>query len=109
MMEWSPPYSWLEPKRPKEQQIQLALKTVQEQLPGSLAGVVPVCALPGKVFGIEEGLLPAVAGKLGEARTVGLLRCLQAEADTGKIQKVFQQLLTTGKEAARMIWESTTK
>ncbi|HLW65176.1 MAG TPA: GTPase [Gemmataceae bacterium] len=109
MMEWSPPYDWLNPKRPKEQQIQLALKTAQEQLPGMIAGVVPVCTALGKTFGIQEALLPAVAGKLGEARTVGLLRCLQAEADEGKIQKVFQQLLAAGKEAARAAWEHATK
>jgi predicted GTPase len=108
MMEWSPPYDWISPKRPKEQQIHLALKTVEEQLPGKLSGVVPVCSLPGKVFGINEALLPAVAGKLGEARTVGLLRCLQAETDAGKIQKIFQQLLAAGKEAARMVWENAT-
>ena len=109
MMEWSPPYDWLNPIRPKEQQIQLALKTAQEQLPGMLSGVVPVCALPDKSFGINEGLLPAIAGKLGEARTVGLLRCLQAEADEGKIQRVFQQLLAVGKEAARVAWEHAAK
>ena len=66
-----------------------------------IAGVVPVCSAPDKTFGIQEALLPAVAGKLGEARTVGLLRCLQAEADEGRIQKIFQQLLAAGKEAAR--------
>ncbi|HEV3146526.1 MAG TPA: GTPase [Gemmataceae bacterium] len=109
MMEWSPPYDWLNPTRPKEQQIQLALKTAQEQLPGMLAGVVPVCSVPGKAFGLDEGLLPAVAGKLGEARTVGLLRCLRTEADEAKIQRIFQQLLAAGKEAARIAWEHATK
>jgi predicted GTPase len=109
MMEWSPPYDWLNPNRPKEQQIQLALKTAQEQLPGLIAGTVPVCSAPAKIFGIQEALLPAVAGKLGEARTVGLLRCLQTEADEGKIQKIFQQLVAAGKEAARLAWEHATK
>ncbi|MFL5340060.1 MAG: GTPase family protein [Gemmataceae bacterium] len=108
-LEWSPPYDWLHPTRPKEQQIHQALEAVRDQFAGRLAAVVPVCANPGKVFGIEEALLPALTEKLGEARAVALLRVLKAEADAGKVQKVFHQFLALGKEAARVLWTEAVK
>ncbi len=107
-LEWMPPYDWLHPTRPKEQQMQQALEAVRDQFGGKLAAVVPVCVEPGKVFGIEEGLLPALSEKLGEARMVALLRVLRAEADAGKVRRVFDQLLTLGKEAARQLWDRQT-
>ena len=75
-----------------------------EQLGDLPADVIPVCAAPGKVFGIEEDLLPAVARHLDEARGVALLRVLRTEADLGKVTKVFRQLLAVGQEAARIAW-----
>jgi predicted GTPase len=108
-MEWAPPYNWLHPTRPKEQQMQQALQVARDQFGGQLAAVVPVCCAPGKVFGIDEALLPALSEKLGEARTVALLRVLKAEADAGRVRKVFDQLLAVGKEAARVLWQHAGK
>jgi predicted GTPase len=104
-MEWAPPYDWSEPRRTKEQQIALALEVVREQLGEYLKGVVPVCTAPGKVYGVEESLLPAVAELLDEGHAVGLLRCIRAEIDTRKIRKVFQQLRTLARDAARVLWQ----
>jgi hypothetical protein len=67
---------------------------------------VPVCAAPGKVYGIEEWFLPALASLLDEAGAVAFLRCLKSEADAGKIRKVFQQMLAAGKEAAKVLWQA---
>jgi predicted GTPase len=105
-LEWAPPYNWEKPERPKEKNIYQALETVRDQLGDYLDGVVPVCLVPGKVWGVEEYLLPAIAGLLDDAHGVALLRCLKAEKDTGKVRKVFQQLLSTGLQAARIIWEN---
>jgi predicted GTPase len=105
-MEWSPPYNWTSPSRPKEKQIHDALAAGREQLGDCLAGVVPVCTAAGRVYGIEQALLPAVAEMLDEARGVALLRCLRAEADRDRIRKVFRQMLATGKEALRIGWQS---
>ena len=79
---------------------------MREQLGGYVAGVVPVCVAAGKVYGIEEWLLPAVAERLDEVRGVALLRCLRAETDTGKVRKVFHQLLAAAKEMARVAWQN---
>lgn len=108
-MEWAPPYNWLEPKRPKEEQISQALIALQEQLGEYLAGAVPVCAAPGKVYGVEEWLLPTMVEWLEEAHAVALLRCLHREIDARKARKVFQQLLATGTQAAKVLLENYLK
>jgi hypothetical protein len=62
-----------------------------------------VCTAAGKEYGIQEDLLPAVVQLLDEAHAVALLRCLRAEIDTGKVRRVFQQLLAAGTEAAKVM------
>ncbi len=106
-LEWSPPYNWQQPQRPKEVQMHQALEAVREQLGGNLVGVVPICASPGKVYGVEEWLLPALVELLDEGHAVALLRCLRAEADAGKIRKVFYQLSAAGKQLVRALWQSS--
>lgn len=104
-LEWQPPYDWQQPQRPKEQQIEGAVAAVKEQLGDYLAGVVPVCTAAGKVYGVEEFLLPVLTRLLDEARAVGLLRCLRAEADAGRVRKVFDQLLASGRQLLKAIWK----
>ncbi len=103
-MEWAPPYDWQQPRRPKEHQILQAVNAVHDQLGEFLLGVVPVCTAVGKVYGVDEWFLPAMAELLDEAHAVGLLRCLKAEMDTGKVRKVFHQLLAVGREAVKVLW-----
>ncbi|MFO0841239.1 MAG: hypothetical protein U0797_02425 [Gemmataceae bacterium] len=105
-MEWAPPYDWVSGQRTKEVNIREAVATVRQQLGGHLVGVVPVCAAPGKEFGIDEALLPAVAQWLDEVRGVALLRALKAEADRDRVKRVFYQLLATGKLVAEKLAQS---
>jgi predicted GTPase len=105
-MEWAPPYQWDQPKRLKEQHIREAHATVHEQLGQYLVGCVPVCSAPGKIYGIEEWFLPTVLELLDEAKGVALLRCLRAEADAGKVRKVFQQLLAVGRQLGYQLWQA---
>jgi predicted GTPase len=104
-MEWSPPYQWQTPTSAKEQNIHQAIQAAREQLGEGIQDLVPVCTAEGKVYGVEEGLLPAVVQRLDEVHAVALLRCLKAETDAGKVRKVFHQLLAVGKELARLAWE----
>jgi hypothetical protein len=71
-----------------------------------LVSCVPVCCAPGKVYGIEEWLLPTVMELLDEAHGVALLRCLRAEADTNKVRKIFQQLLAVGQQLGVHVWHA---
>jgi predicted GTPase len=103
-MEWAPPYNWQQPRRPKEHQILQAVNAVHEQLGEFLVGVVPACTAVGKVYGVTDWFLPAMAELLDEAHAVALLRCLKAELDTGKVRRVLQQLLAVGREAVKVLW-----
>lgn len=106
-LEWSPPYDWQSPQRPKEKQIAEAWQAAREQLGPGLVGVVPVCTAAGKVYGVEEWLLPTVIGLLDEARSVALLRCLKAEANAAKVRRVLQQMLMAGGQAVRVLLEAS--
>ncbi len=101
-MEWSPPYDWQNPQRPKEEQIRQAIEATQEQL--GRVSIVPLCTDPNKQYGVEEWLLPTIATMLEQARAVSFLRCLRDEARSGKVGKVFNQLLSAGKEVAKILW-----
>jgi predicted GTPase len=107
-LEWLPPYNWQKGERAKERNIREALAATEEQLGELVDGIVPACTAEGKVFGIEEAVLPALAVRLDEARVVSVLRCLRAESDRGKVLKVFGQLLQAGKGLVRAVWEKKT-
>ncbi|HKI36846.1 MAG TPA: GTPase [Gemmataceae bacterium] len=107
-MDWSPPYNWEQPQRPKEISIDAATAAVREQLGPYLVGVVPLCVAPGKVYGVEEWLLPALADQLDEAHAVGLLRVLRLEFDVEKVRKVFRQMKSVAMEAGKLLWRTLT-
>jgi predicted GTPase len=108
-LEWSPPYDWQHPQRPKEKQIRDAVAATREQLRPFLMGCVPACTAAGRVYGVEEWFLPALAELLDEAHGVALLRCLRAEANADRVRKVLKQLLAVGTELAKAMWESAGK
>jgi predicted GTPase len=108
-MEWSPPYHWQEPAKPKEEQIQQAVQAVKDQLGEYVEGCVPLCTAPDKIYGIEEWFLPALTELLDEAHSVSLLRTLRREAQAEKFRRVFRQVTAAGLEAAKLIWRSSGK
>lgn len=105
-LEWRPPYDWQHPTYTKEQQIHDAVASVREQTEPQLVGVIPVCTAPGRVYGVQEWLLPALVGLLDQAHAVALLRCLRAEANEGKVRKVAEQLLAVGKGLIQTFWQA---
>jgi predicted GTPase len=109
VMEWSPPYDWRQPKRPKEEQIAQAVASAKEELSPYLLDVVPVCTAAGKVFGIEEGLLPALLQALDEARAVALVRCVRGEASAARARKLMQQILAVSVQAGKLILDRLAK
>jgi hypothetical protein len=103
LLEWAPPYNWLAPVRPKEKSIAEAIEAAQEALGDHLVGIVPICVAEEKTYGVQEWLLPRTVELLGEARAVGLLRCLKAEANASRVRKLLNQLL----EASKQLWQIT--
>jgi predicted GTPase len=102
-LEWSPPYDWLHPERPKEKQIHEAVQAAERQLGELVSQVIPVCTAPGKIYGVEEWFLAALVSVLDEARAVAFLRCIKAETGTGSVGKLFGQLLRAGREVSRIL------
>ncbi|HJZ89919.1 MAG TPA: GTPase [Gemmataceae bacterium] len=101
-MEWAPPYDWVGGSRTKEKSMADAVAAAHESFPG-IETLVPVCTAEGKQWGVKEELLPAIVALLGEAKSVALLRCLHAEADEGKVRKVFSQLWAAGRKVIDLL------
>ena len=93
-LEWTPPYDWHAPSKPKEHSIAGAVAYTREQFGTQLADVVPVCSdvARQRAWGPYEALLPVMLQALGEARACALLRTLHAELDRERVQVLFQQL-----------------
>jgi uncharacterized protein len=107
-MEWSPPYDFVQPRRPKEASVDAAVTAIREQFGAKLDEVVPVCSAAGKEFGVQELLLPAIVKRLDEARAVAFLRCLQGEINEHKVRRVLAQFLGAGKQLYRLAKERKT-
>ncbi len=94
-VEWEPPYNWKAGQRPKEISIQKAVSATGEVYPQ--LEVIPVCTAYRKLWNVPDEVLALIVSRLDEARAVNLLRCLHAEADEGKAQKVVTQLINLAK------------
>ncbi|WP_088252468.1 GTPase family protein [Fimbriiglobus ruber] len=108
-MEWAPPYDWEAGSRPKEVQIREACAAAREQFGANVLSVIPVCTAAGKELGVRDELLTTIAGLLGEARGVGLLRALHLEALAGRTKKVVRQLVNAGGQLLKAYLESSRK
>jgi predicted GTPase len=99
VMEWSPPYDWEQPSRPKEQSIHDAVEFARQSMGSSLPQVVPVCTdrEHRMVYGIEEWLLPLLIVQLDEARAVSLVRSIHRDYDGQKVLKVLSQFAEVGR------------
>jgi len=114
VMEWSPPYDWSQPTRPKEVSIREAVNYARQSVTAGfgsaglgsaglgagegLASIVPVCTDRERyrVFGIEEWLLPVIALQLDEARACSLVRSVHHDHDRVKTWRVVSQLIASG-------------
>ena len=99
VMEWSPPYDWEHPIRPKEQSIHEAVDFARQSMGQNLPLVVPVCTdrEHGVVYGIEEWLLPMLIVQLDEARAVSLVRSMHRDYDSQKLLKILSQFVEVGR------------
>ncbi len=77
LREWDPPYNIAQPERPKEQAIRGAMEATASDLGIDASDVIAVNQQPGQIYNIEEGVIPAILGKLDHAQRVKYLRCLR--------------------------------
>ena len=99
LMEWSPPYDWQHPTRPKEHSIHDAVAYNFGILNQKLAAMIPVCSDSERVqpYGIEEWLIPALCGVLDEGRARALVRGLHSEANRDRIRELLSQFRNVGR------------
>lgn len=109
MMEWSPPYDWLNPAVPKARSIHDAVLIVHKQFQDRVMVTVPACTAEGKQFGIQEAVLPALTAILDQAAGVALLRVLNNERKQDRVKKVFMQLLELGKGMMQIVSDADRK
>ena len=107
--EWKPPYNWATGNRPKEQTIRDCVTAVKEQLGSLVANVVPVCGRANETWGITEGLIPALALQLDDARGAAMLKAFHAEASADQYKRLGKQLLAGGKQALSILFQNLRK
>jgi predicted GTPase len=110
-LEWTPPYDWRTPGKPKEHSIHNAIRYVTELFGASLAGVVPVCtsARKERVWGVVEELMPAMMLQLSDAQSVALLRAFEKELDRDRMKLLLRQLKRSGSDLLRWYIEERLK
>jgi predicted GTPase len=108
LMEWSPPYDWQHPVRPKEHSIHDAVAYNFGLFNQRLPVIVPVCSDSELVqpYGIEEWLIPAVCGVLDEGRARALVRGLNSQADREHIRELLSQFRNVGRALLKTFVES---
>jgi predicted GTPase len=107
--EWSPPYNWQTGTRAKEANIRDAVAAVREQLGNRAVEYVPVCARNDETFNVRDGLVPAVAVRLDDARGAAMLKAFDSAGSVDQYKKLGQQLLEGGKAALGVLWQSLGK
>lgn len=105
LMEWAPPYAWESPSRPKEKSIRDAVEFTRQTFGNRLETVVPVCTdrEHGRVFGVNEYLLPSLSLLLDQARACSLVRSIHRDYDQQKAWQVVSQLVSAGSKLRELI------
>jgi hypothetical protein len=95
--EWSPPYDLADPQGAKAESIREAVEATAGDLSVDVERVVPVCLLTGKLYNVEEGLIPAIVTSLDAAQRVKYLRCLREFKDEEYWRRLRQQAANAGR------------
>ncbi|MBI3865188.1 MAG: GTP-binding protein, partial [Planctomycetia bacterium] len=102
--EWDPPYDLTQPQGTKAGQIREAVETTAGDLAVEVERVIPVCLLEGKLYNVEESLIPAILSYLGAAQRLKYLRCLREFKDEEYWMRLRQQAANTGRFLMQTGW-----
>lgn len=105
-MEWAPPYDWQSGTRTKEIQMKEAIVQTRQQLGERIAAAVPVCAAAGKEWNVREGLTELMAAAMDDTHGTSLLKLFHSEGRAGATKKTVDQVLSAGREALNILWQS---
>lgn len=99
-LEWSPPYNWEQPSSKKEQNLADAVAYNHKLFHDRAQVVVPVCADPDRLWGVDEYLIPAIARVLPEAQMVLLMEAFEKALGSGRLAQIYRQF----KHAGSLLW-----
>lgn len=104
-LEWNPPYLWDRPHTVKEQNIRAALDFNYSALGRYLVGLVPACTdhERGRVYGVDEYVLPALIAQLDDAKACAVLRVLHEDWEQERVTMVWGQLKRAGMAVAEYL------
>jgi predicted GTPase len=100
--EWQPPYNLLQPQNAKARNIAAATQSVADDLAIPIEHVVPVCLQPGRIYNVDDTLVPAILEQLTDAERVKYLRCLREFHDAEYWRRLLQQAVNSG----RLLWSA---
>ena len=103
-----PPYDMEHPGSPKEQTIAAAVNYVGDLLPG-LHRTIPVVSEAGRLWNIDEALLPHVIGVLGQAQQVAMLRGFEQAHPGDRWQTVLKKVGSLAGQVARAYLDKATR
>jgi hypothetical protein len=101
LAEWNPPYDLQRPASTKARQIVEAIQAVAADLAVDIGKVVPVCLADGRLYNIDEALVPALLEVLPNAQRAQYLRCLRAYHQEQYWQQLWRQAIRSG----RLLWK----
>ncbi len=97
LQEWDPPYRLDPAEGLKAEQIVAAIEAVAADLAVPPADVIPVCLLPGRMYNVEEALVPAILECLPVAQRVKYARCLRQQRDEEYWRQLWRQTMGAGR------------
>jgi predicted GTPase len=97
VQEWSSPYRLDPPEGRKAREIADAVEAVAADLGLPPADVIPVCTLAGRLYNVDEALIPTVLAALPAAERVKYVRCLRQRRDEEHWQRLWRQTLGAGR------------
>jgi uncharacterized protein len=102
--EWAPPYNFAHGTRVKEITAQSAMMAIRDDL-GAIA-IIPVCTAAGRIDGIADRLIPAIATRLPGAKGVAFLKAIHATNSFTAAKQTVEQVLNLGKQSLKVIWDA---
>jgi len=102
--EWNPPYDLAQSQGTKAQQIREAVEATATDLAVAIDRVIPVCLLEGKLYNVDEGLIPAIVASLGDAQRLKYLRCLREFKEEEYWRRLREQAANTGRILLKTGW-----
>lgn len=101
---WAPPYNWAQGQRARERHVRERMLSFRGGLPPAFRDMVAVGLSEVGEFGVEEGLIPALATMATRAERAALLRMFDQYHHQSKVGRVLRQAGRQGRSLLGQLW-----